>query len=328
MTSTPHSHSSTDAADVSVTHQLDSSGSSGGLSSSGPAHEPTARAKQPFWQNWIGYLGVVPFFAFVTIFLILPIIQNTIVSFQPGGEFGFDSLAKLFTSDQIRESFMLSTQLSLVTAFIGGIIGLALGWALVTAPGPKWLKGLVNSYSALASQSGGVPLAYAFVATLGAQGVLTKMINDISGGAMADFKLASFTGVAIVYLYFQFPLMAIVMVPALQGLKKSWFEAATSLGATRWQYIKDVVVPILTPSLLSSFLLLFANSFAAYATAYALAGGGLNLVPIQIGFYISGDVLSDESLAAALVTGMIIVVVIAMSLRAVIERRSRGWLDS
>ena len=80
------------------------------------------------------------------------------------------------------------------------------------------------------------------------------------------------------------------------------------------------------PPIVGALLLLFANSFSAYATAYALAGGRVNLVPILIGFFISGDVMADESFAAALVTGMIVIVVAAMGLRTLLERRTNKWL--
>nr|WP_257160093.1 ABC transporter permease subunit [Corynebacterium cystitidis] len=94
---------------------------------------------------------------------------------------------------------------------------------------------------------------------------------------MSNFSITGFSGVTLVYLYFQIPLMAILMLPTLSGIKRQWQEAAASLGATRWQYIRDVVVPVLWPSILRSFLLLFADAFAAYATAFALAGGSLTV---------------------------------------------------
>ncbi|WP_257182665.1 ABC transporter permease subunit [Corynebacterium cystitidis] len=94
---------------------------------------------------------------------------------------------------------------------------------------------------------------------------------------MSNFSITGFSGVTLVYLYFQIPLMAILMLSTLSGIKRQWQEAAASRGATRWQYIRDVVVPVLWPSILGSFLLLFADAFAAYATAFALAGGSLTV---------------------------------------------------
>src|SRR5699024_6372764 len=190
------------------------------------------------------------------------------------------------------------------------------------------LNGLVNSFSALAAQSGGVQLAYGFVALLGPQGLMTKAVERFYPGFSEAFSLTDFWGVALVYLYFQIPLMTVLMLPAMAGLKKEWFYAATSLGATRNQYLKDIALPALWPSMLVSVLLLFANAFAAYATAYALAGGSLNLVPIVIGFLINGNVLLNPSLAAAMVTWMMLIIIVSMGLRMILSRRSNKWLSN
>lgn len=273
-------------------------------------------------------LGALPFFVFVAAFLIIPIIANTIVAFQaPGGGFTFDTMAQAMGPDY-RSAFVDTAFLSLITAVVGGVFGMILAWALVTADRPGWLKGLVNSFSALASQSGGVQLAFAFIAALGTQGLITVALERIFPGLMSDFSITSFTGVAIVYMYFQVPLMAILMLPAMGGVKKAWYEAASSLGATRIQYLRDVALPVLWPSILGSLLLLFSNAFAAYATAYALAGGSLNLVPILIGFFISGNVLLNPGMAAALVTWMMIIILVAMGIRFLLSRKSDQWLNN
>lgn len=273
-------------------------------------------------------LGALPFFAFVTAFLLIPIIANVIRAFQdPAGNFSFGTMAEA-AGPIYRPAFLLTAQLSLLTALIGGVLGLVLAWALVTAERPKWLKSLVSSFSALASQSGGVQLAFAFIALLGTQGLLTGAIEWLFPGFMADFKVTGFLGVTIVYLYFQIPLMAILMLPAMGGVKKAWYDAASSLGATKAQYMRDVAIPVLWPSIVGSLLLLFANAFAAYATAYALAGGSLNLVPIVIGFMISGNVLLNPGLAAALVTWMMVIILAAMGIRFLLTRKSDQWLSN
>lgn len=274
------------------------------------------------------WLGALPFFAFVAAFLVIPIIANVVVAFQsPSGGFTFDTMIEAI-GPGYGSAFLLTAQLSLLTAVVGGVLGMVLAWALVTTEGPGWLKNLVSSFSALASQSGGVQLAYAFIAALGVQGLFTVVLDDFFPGLMDGFSITGFTGVALVYLYFQIPLMTILMLPAMGGLKKAWYDAASSLGATRFQYLRDVAIPVLWPSMIGSLLLLFANSFAAYATAYALAGGSLNLVPILIGFFISGNVLLNPGLAAALVTWMMVIILAAMGIRFMLVRKSDQWLNN
>lgn len=271
--------------------------------------------------------GVLPYFIFVGIFLVLPVLANVWKSFQdPAGAFSLQTMIEAM-GPSYRPAFVLTFNLSLVTAVIGGIFGVLLAWALTHEQRPKRFSGLMNSFAALAAQSGGVGLAYAFIALLGTQGILTVAISNAWPGFRDSFNITGFWGVAIVYLYFQIPLMATLMLPAMGGIKKTWYDAAASLGATRMQYVKDVVIPVLWPSILGALLLLFANAFAAYATAYALAGGSLNLVPILIGFFISGNVLLNPGLAAALVTWMMLIIIAAMLLRMGLTRKSDQWLN-
>jgi putative spermidine/putrescine transport system permease protein len=280
--------------------------------------QPTAGARRLRFPG----SGVLPYFAFLGIFLVLPVAANVLQAFQSAGSWSVDSVVRVF-APQYFEAFVLTTNLSLLTALVGGIGGLLIAWGLLGEHGPEWLRNLVLSYSAMASQSGGVPLAFAFIATIGAQGLVTWLLP----GLLTGFRLDSFAGVFLVYLYFQIPLMTMLMLPALAGLRREWYEAATTLGATGPEYLRDVAAPVLAPSLGGALLLLFANSFSAYATAYALAGGGLNLVPLLIGFFVSGNVTIDESFAAALATAMMLVIVAAMGARSLLERKSRTWLE-
>ena len=79
--------------------------------------------------------------------------------------------------------------------------------------------------------------------------------------------------------------MILVIAPAIDGLRKEWREAASNLGAKQWQFWRYVGLPVLMPSLLGAMILLFGNAFAAYATAYSLTSGTVNIVPILIGAY-------------------------------------------
>ena len=273
--------------------------------------------------------GALPYFVFVATFLIVPLIANLFTAFKdatgnPSTETMVEAIGPTY-----RGAFLLTLNLSLLTTIVGGLFGLIIAWALTARKsGPRWLSNLVNSFSGLAAQSGGVQLAYAFTALLGAQGLLTGFIQKTFPAFGEIFSITDFAGVTLVYLYFQIPLMTVLMLPSMSALKKEWFDAASSLGATKTQYLRDVALPVLWPPIVGSLLLLFANAFAAYATAYALSGGSLNLIPIVVGFLISGNVLLNPGLAAALVTWMMIIILVAMGLRLVLTRRSDKWLSN
>jgi putative spermidine/putrescine transport system permease protein len=188
----------------------------------------------------------------------------------------------------------------------------------------------LSTFSGVASNFAGVPLAFAFIATLGRTGMVTIILKSVFGINLygQGFNLYSFWGLSLTYMYFQFPLMVLVITPALEGLKKEWREASENLGATNWQYWRHIGLPILMPSLLATIILLFGNAFGAYATALSLTGGFINLVTIVIGSQIKGDVLHNVGLGYALALGMVIVMAVSMLIYYFLRRRSERWLRS
>jgi putative spermidine/putrescine transport system permease protein len=192
---------------------------------------------------------------------------------------------------------------------------------------PRWLRNAFMTFSGVASNFAGVPLAFAFISTLGRLGMLTVVLKTLgldlySGG----FSLYTFWGLVFTYVYFQLPLALLILAPALDGLKKQWREASENLGASSWQYWRHIAFPILTPALLSMFILLFGNAFGAYATAYALTGGQLNLVTIVIGSQIQGDVFNNQGLGNALALGMIVIMGLSVALYSALQSRTARWL--
>ena len=274
------------------------------------------------------WLGTLPFFAYALVFLFLPAGQVMVGAFRDvEGGFTLDNLRTLF-DEPYRTGFRQSIEVSLVTALVGGLLGFLIAYSAIREGTPRFLRSALTTFSAVAANFGGIPLAFAFIATLGTIGVVTQFMTEQLGWNPYDhgFSLFSKTGVELAYLYFQIPLMVIVMSPAIDGLRREWREAAASLGASSFQFWRHVGVPILMPSLLSAVILLFGNSFAAYATAYALTGGSIPLVPITIGFYLSGDVLSNPHLGQALALGMFVVLGVMMAIYVPLQRISSRWV--
>jgi putative spermidine/putrescine transport system permease protein len=275
----------------------------------------------------LAWLGVVPFFLYTTLFLILPALWLTTDAFRsPTGGYTFHYIQELFQS-QYENAFITSIRISLVTALIGGIFGLFVAYAALREDVPRWVRPLLTTYSGVAANFAGVPLAFAFVATLGGAGLVTQFLarfglNIYSHG----FSLYTFTGLTITYVYFQLPLMILIIIPSLEGVKREWREAATNLGATSTQFWRHVGLPILFPSLLGAMVLLFGNAFSAYATPYALTSGSVNLVPILIGNVTSGEVIADPNLGDALALGTIVIISISVVIYALLQRRSDKWL--
>jgi putative spermidine/putrescine transport system permease protein len=291
---------------------------------------------------------VLPFFAFVGAALILPILFICWQAFRrtTQGEAKRDPVTQqfihtshtTFTVDNVHESLTgisltsmrTSVELSLITAVLAAVIGLALAFAVSRSPG-RVLKPLVTTAAAVTANFGGIPLAFLFIATLDANaGIFTRFLQDHFGFSLADnlgFELGKLAGITVVYLYFLVPLMVLVMMPSIEGVKEQWSEAAENLGATKLQYLRWVVVPVLLPSFLGAVLLLFCAAFSAYATAYAI-NSSFPLVTIRIASVLSGNVLSgQENLGAALALDMIVIVLPLTVLYQLLQRRTSRWLS-
>ena len=290
-----------------------------------PVGSPAPAGRRRLNLSW---LGVLPFFGFALLFLILPTVDLMIGAFQtPEGEFTLQNIANL-NQPSIISAYTISIQVSLASAGLGAILGFFLAHAAVMGNLPSWMRPTLTTFSGVASQFAGVPLAFAFIATLGRMGLVTTLLSTYAGINIyaSGFNLLSFWGLTLTYLYFQIPLMVLVLMPALDGLKKEWREAASILGATRFQFWRHVAFPVLWPSLLGASMLLFANAFGAIATAYALTGSSLNIVPILLYAQIRGDVLHDPNLGYALALGMIVITALCNVTYIWMRTRSDRWL--
>ncbi|ALV29726.1 ABC transporter permease [Pannonibacter sp. Q-1] len=288
----------------------------------------TKPARASAFRLNLNWLGLAPFTLFAFLFLILPALQIVVGAFQtPDGSFTLENIRGLNT-DSIKSSYWVSIQLSLVTSLLGCLIGFGMASAVILGGLPARVRSALMTFSGVASNFAGVPLAFAFLATLGPVGLVTIWLRNEFGINLRamGFNLLSFWGLVVVYLFFQIPLMILMIAPALDGLKREWKEAASILGATSAQYWRMVAIPILFPSFLGTFALLFANSFGAIATAFALAGPQFNIVPIKLFAQIRGDVLGNPHLGYALAFGMIVITGVANGIYIWLRVRSERWL--
>lgn len=287
---------------------------------------PNARPA-PYKISW-AWIGVVPFFLFALLFLLYPASTIVVRSFQDYNThaFTFKNILGL-NNPYLLNSYWVSIKLSAITALGGGIFGFLLAYAAIRGGLPGFMRSSLMTFSGVASNFAGVPLAFAFIATLGRTGTLTLWLKAIGLNPYDHgFQLYTFWGLSIVYLYFQFPLMVLIIAPAIDGLRREWREASENLGGTTFQYWRYVAFPILLPSLLGTMILLFGNAFGAFATAFALTGGQISLVTIVIGAQLRGDVLNDPGLGYALALGMVFIMAVAIVAYTLLQRRTERWL--
>ena len=273
------------------------------------------------------WFPVLPFFVFSGLFLIAPTLLLAYRSLE--GSKGGLTLGnyRQLVSETVLNAYSMSIRISLASAILGGLIGFLLAWAISIGGLPRPFRTITTAFSGVASNFAGVPLASAFVFTLGRVGLVTALLKWIGFDMYkSGFSIYSFLGLTLVYLYFQIPLMVLVILPAIDGLKREWREAAENLGATSVQYWSQVALPVLTPSILGTIILLFGNAFGAHATAYALTGGLFPLATLLIGQQISGDVLHNPGLGYAVAMGMVIIMAFSILIYSILQRRSERWL--
>jgi putative spermidine/putrescine transport system permease protein len=288
---------------------------------------PISRPRSALRNGILNWLGLAPFAIFVLLFLIVPTMNIVAGAFQSqDGGFTLRNIADLNTPN-ILGAFWVSIKISVLTALLGCVIGLLLAAAVTRGGLPSWLRDTTMTFSGVASNFAGVPLAFAFIATFGRLGLVTVVLRDWFNINLAasGFNLISFAGLAITYLYFQIPLMILIVTPALDGMKREWREAADSLGASGFQFLRMVALPILWPTLLGTFALLFANAFGAVATAMALTGSSLSLMPIVLFAQIRGDVLQNPHLGYAIAFAMIAITAVANLIYILLRSRAERW---
>ena len=272
------------------------------------------------------YHALIPFHAYVGLFLLLPTLIVTVGAFMTDGSFTLDNVRAMFTSDVFIDAMVKSLQLAVITAILGAVFGGLLSWAVARGDPNGLLRPMVIAASGVLAQFGGVMLAFAFLATFGFNGLVTVIIKNNLGTQLDMSWLYSLTGLAVVYTYFQIPLMLIVFLPSLDGLRQEWYDASASLGGGSWSFWRNVGGPILAPSFLGALLLLFTNAFSAYATAAALISQGAPIITLQIANQLTSEVvLGQENVGKALALGMIVIVSFVMLVYAWIQRRASRW---
>jgi putative spermidine/putrescine transport system permease protein len=273
------------------------------------------------------YLALIPFHAYVGLFLVFPTVVIAIGALSTlDGHFTLENVAAMFSRDEFIQAFISSLQLAVITALLGAVFGGLLAWAVVRGNPNGLLRQLVVAASGVLAQFGGVMLAFAFLATFGFGAIVPTVLKNLHIDGYDPQWLYSMAGLAVVYTYFQIPLMLIVFLPSLDGLRQEWYDASASLGGGAWSFWRHVGGPILAPSFLGALLLLFTNAFSAYATAQALFSQACPLITQEIACQMQSEVvIGQENVGKALALGMIVIVSAVMAAYAWIQRRASRW---
>jgi putative spermidine/putrescine transport system permease protein len=277
----------------------------------------------------LSWIGTIPFFAYVAIFLLLPTVIIGAGSFLgKNGAFTLSNLTEI-QRQYVVSAFLNGFALSVESALIGAVGGALLAYAVVTGNPKGVLRRLVSSACGVFAQFGGVTLAFAFIAAYGPAGIVYLLLKDHGLNFYPNgVWLYKLPGLVFVYTYFEIPLMVLVFMPALDGIRSQWREATETLGGSTWHYWRYVAGPLLLPAFTGATLLLFANAFSAFATAFALINQGSIIITLLIGGEFSSEVgLSNPGIGDAQALAMIVVVAIVMVSYSLLQRRTARWLQ-
>ncbi|MEG1311124.1 MAG: ABC transporter permease subunit [Romboutsia sp.] len=271
----------------------------------------------------IAFLGLIPFIILVIAFLFGPLITMIFTSLKKTGEIGFslEQYKEIFTNTFYIQSFRNSISISFISSFISIIICTITAYC-ITKLSSKF-QDIVLNLSNLTNNFSGVPLAFAFMIMLGNSGVFVILSKKIGIDFLAEFNLYSWSGLLLIYIYFQIPLGIMLLFPTLQGVKDELKNAASLLGASTFEFWKYIGIPTILPGIVGVFSILFANAMGAYASAYALVGSNYNLLTVQIGGLISGDIFSRTELASAIAVVLSIILIIALLFNDFMMRKIR-----
>jgi putative spermidine/putrescine transport system permease protein len=275
------------------------------------------------------WMGLLPFLLFCLAFEIVPVlflVRGSIIE-KTTGQLTIQHYLDLNHPLYIN-SFVNSIKLSGLTAIIGVVLGTFIGYAIYRWPSGRARETLI-ALSDVTTNFAGAPLAFAFVVVLGMNGVVTQFLMQYFQYQLyPTFSIYSYAGLIIAYVYFQLPLMVLLILPAFAGIKKEWQESSQSLGANTFQFWWHIGLPVLMPSLIAGLTLLFANAFGAYATAYTLVQANLALVTLQIGYMIAGEVRQDIGLGMAMAVLSLLVMSLVIAVYQMATLRARRWLKS
>lgn len=267
-------------------------------------------------------LGLLPFVLLVVGFLVLPLLNMIIQSFQSNeGAFSLTQYISIFGDAFYLQAIKNSLTISFISSTVAIIIAAVGGYSISRLAGRE--NKVMVMITNMTSYFEGIPLAFSFIILLGNNGLFTLLFSQLGLNVFDNFNLYSWVGLIIVYIYFQIPFAIMLLLPTYQGLKEDWRYASNLLGGSQLSYWRHIGIPILFPGIVGTYTILFANALGAYATAYALVGSTYNLLPLQIGSLIAGDVFLQPNLASALGVVLALIMMAALWINGRIMRRVR-----
>jgi len=213
---------------------------------------------------------------------------------------GWDGFWATVTAPRVVASYRLTFGAALVAALVNLVFGMLVAWVLVRYrfPGKKVLDALVDLPFALPTAVAGIALT----ALYAKNGWLGEPLEQWLGLKVAFTPL----GIVVALIFIGIPFVVRTVQPVLEDIEREIEEAAASLGASRWQTIRRVLLPSVLPALLTGFALAFARAVGEYGSVVFIAGNRPMVSEITPLLIISKLEQYDYAGAAAIATVMLV----------------------
>ena len=217
---------------------------------------PAARRVLPGFGLTLGFT-----LTYLSLIVLIPLAALLFKTFA----LTWDQFVDAVTGPRVMASYRLTFGASLMAASVNVFFGLLLAWVLVRYEffGKAWVDTLVDLPFALPTAVAGISLT----ALLAGNGWVGQYLEPL--GIQLAFNS---NGVVIALIFIGLPFVVRTVQPVLEDAEKELEEAATCLGATRWQTFKRVLLPSIAPALLTGFAMAFARAIGEYGSVIFIAG--------------------------------------------------------
>jgi sulfate transport system permease protein len=222
----------------------------------GPLRKRTPKRVLPGFNLTLGYTVL-----YLSLIVLIPLSALVFKTFTLTWEQFWSAVA----SPRVLASYQLTFGASLIAALVNVVFGLLVAWVLVRYPfpGKKLVDALVDLPFALPTAVAGIALT----ALLAGNGWIGQYTEPL--GIQLAFNR---NGIVIALIFIGLPFVVRTVQPVLEDVEKELEEAATCLGATRWQTFRFVIFPTIAPALLTGFAMAFARAIGEYGSVIFIAG--------------------------------------------------------
>jgi len=279
-------------------------------------------------RGWLADWGpALPLLALLGMTLVAPIIVLLARSIFTADGIGLSAWSRVLGQQINQRAIVTSIELGFVCATLSALIGTPIAWLvsqMLAGRRAAWL-GLFN----VSAHFGGIGLAFAYVASLGAFGMVTLLLRGL-GLPLDPPSPDSFAALVITYEHANIPLFVLLTVPAMGMLRHEWAEAAEAASASRLQFWRRIGLPVLAPFIAAGFVLSFTWSIGIFGIAYALVGQSaalpVQLITLQIGQSLTDDAVRGADRAAVLSVVLMVLAIGALLIYRALLRRGMRWL--